>query len=131
MDDDNYYRGKTACGDVTGAYYSCYDDGICEGVTSEYWHDCYFNDDCENFNGCTNYYCINTINPTFFEFAECYEKTSLYEYECTDQGNGDEFYSCYQYDRCEEIGVSEFWHDCFNYDEGCEDFNGCSTYECI
>ena len=27
--------------------------------------------------------------------------------------------------------MSEFWHDCFHYDRGCEDFNGCNNYECI
>ena len=68
-------------------------EGICEGVTSEYWHDCYFFDEgCELYNGCTNYYCINTIDPTFFEFAECYEETSLDDYECTDQDNYDKLY---------------------------------------
>ena len=138
MDDDNYNLLKhydsyqKECGDETGDYNQCYDYGNCEGVTSEYWNDCYKRDiGCQFYNGCTNYYCINTIDPTFFEFAECYEKTSLYEYECTDQANYEELYMCVDYNYCEEIGVSEFWYDCFHDDEGCEDFNGCDNYECI
>ena len=79
--------GRTKCGDETGDYYQCYRNGYdtCEGVTSEYWYECYKEDiGCEFYNGCTNYYCINTIDPTFYEFAECYDKTSLDAHECTD-----------------------------------------------
>ena len=86
-EDDYYYRriGKKGCGDITGDYNECYLDGKCEGVTSQYWYDCYeYDAGCELYNGCTNYYCINTIEPTFYEFAECYDMTTLDIYECTD-----------------------------------------------
>ena len=93
MDDDNYRLDRTECGDVTGEYYQCYLYENCEGVTSQHWYDCYgWDANCELYNGCTNYYCINTIDPTFFEFAECYEETSLDDYECTDQDNYDKLY---------------------------------------
>ena len=49
------------CGDISGKYYDCYLDKFgCDNEADKYLLDCFWhNENCEIFNGCSTYRCIN------------------------------------------------------------------------
>ena len=106
----------------------------CEGVVDAAWHDCYwYNRGCEAWNGCEEYACENgsdgttTNSVSFLDWLDCYKNTSGDAETCGD-ATGD-YNSCYWAGSCEGV-VDAAWHDCYFYNQGCEAYNGCSSYTC-
>ena len=111
-------------------YNSC--DGI-EGLSPS-WASCYnFDQNCEEYNGCSNYLCIKSENVTFYEWMDCMNKTNLGGEACGDTDGGYE--DCFEWgeygDECEKIGVSEYFYGCYWNSIDCLRYNGCLTYDCI
>ena len=84
-------------------------------MTSPYFHDCYYyNTDCESYNGCNTYRCVDN-EVSFLDWFDCFAINLEIE-ECGDL-NG-LYYGCYSSSKCEGI-VSEYWRECALYDSGC------------
>ena len=108
------------------------------------WWDCFFTHrECEAYNGCSNYECEEGVDEpewreipwkenivSFMDWLDCridpYMESSL---KCGDL-NGS-YGVCLRTGGgwCEGI-ADPAWYDCFYYDAGCQEYNGCSSYAC-
>ena len=108
--------------DEMGDYYNCYWNNIgCDDLGQEDgWYDCFWYDRCDAVPEETN-------EVEYLDWLDCYVNTSADAETCGDVTGA--YGLCYWSEECESV-INSAWHDCYFYDRGCADYNGCETYAC-
>ena len=108
-------------------YNLCYENNNGRFCPIEWSWDCYwFNVNCEDYNGCNNYNCLDN-QVEFLDWVECHE-ANLYlpeeskksSEECGDLSKL--YYLCYSFynhDWCDRINQRP-WYDCYHRDLECD-----------